>query len=154
MRPDLVPRLDPPQVSWMSVKGSDDFSRLVDYDLTWRDTARKFEMVTMPYQDFAGMNESLELLRSLGTAAHDHIRTLTARLAQGAAQMRSVARVIPAETRRSGIVCVVPQDPVGVSRRLTEAGVVHSLREGGIRLSPHCYNTVDEVDAVLDVLRS
>ena len=38
--------------------------------------------------------------------------------------------------------------------RLKKAGVVHSLREGMIRLSPHFYNTIDEVRAALRVLGS
>jgi selenocysteine lyase/cysteine desulfurase len=30
---------------------------------------------------------------------------------------------------------------------------VGALREGSIRLSPHCYNTVDELERVVDILR-
>jgi selenocysteine lyase/cysteine desulfurase len=30
--------------------------------------------------------------------------------------------------------------------------VVCSLREGAIRLAPHCYNTVEELERVLDVM--
>jgi len=33
-----------------------------------------------------------------------------------------------------------------------QAHVVCSLREGAIRLAPHCYNTVEEMERVLDVL--
>ena len=33
---------EPHDVSWMDVKDSDDFSRLTNYDLTWRDDARRF----------------------------------------------------------------------------------------------------------------
>jgi selenocysteine lyase/cysteine desulfurase len=29
---------------------------------------------------------------------------------------------------------------------------VAAVREGGIRFSPHMYNTVDEIDAVVDAL--
>jgi selenocysteine lyase/cysteine desulfurase len=39
-----------------------------------------------------------------------------------------------------------------MSARLEAAGVAHSLREGAIRLSPHFYNTEDEVDRALAVL--
>jgi selenocysteine lyase/cysteine desulfurase len=37
---------------------------------------------------------------------------------------------------------------------LNQAGVVGALREGSIRLSPHCYNTVEEIERVVDILRS
>src|SRR5512145_3168712 len=66
MRPDLVQSLRPVDVSWMSTRGSDDFSRLIDYDFTYRDDARRFEVITLPYQDFAGMNASLDLFFEVG----------------------------------------------------------------------------------------
>ena len=36
VRRELIAELEPNVVSWMAVQGSDDFTRLVDYDLTWR----------------------------------------------------------------------------------------------------------------------
>ncbi len=47
---------------------------------------------------------------------------------------------------------MAPRDPVAASERLTRAGVIHSLREGAIRLSPHFYNTEEEIDAALALL--
>ena len=61
VRQPLIEQLEPHDVSWMSVEGSDDFTRLTNYDLKWRQDARRFEFVTLPYQDYAGMNASLEL---------------------------------------------------------------------------------------------
>ena len=66
VHPDMLEVLEPQPVSWMGVRGSDDFSTLLDYDLTWRDGARRFEQITVPFQDFAGMAASLGLLRELG----------------------------------------------------------------------------------------
>jgi selenocysteine lyase/cysteine desulfurase len=37
-------------------------------------------------------------------------------------------------------------------RRLKAARIVCSLREGAIRLSPHCYNTVAEMERVAHTL--
>jgi selenocysteine lyase/cysteine desulfurase len=59
----------------------------------------------------------------------------------------------PAE-KRAGIVTLRPRDPAAAAAKLTQASVMFSLREGGIRLSPHCYNTRAEVDAALEVLGS
>ena len=58
----------------------------------------------------------------------------------------------PEQSRRGGIVSVRPRDPQATSVRLRAAGVIHSLREGAIRLSPHAYNTVSEVDRALEVI--
>jgi selenocysteine lyase/cysteine desulfurase len=56
------------------------------------------------------------------------------------------------EVHGTGIWCVRPPDVDGTFARLRAAGVVASLREGSIRLSPHVYNTVDEVVRVVDLL--
>ena len=36
--------------------------------------------------------------------------------------------------------------------RLREASIIASLREGSIRLSPHFYNTMEELQRVVEVL--
>jgi selenocysteine lyase/cysteine desulfurase len=66
VRRELVRALVPHTVSWMAVKNSEDFTRLCDYELNWFDDARRFEMITLPYQEFAGFNASLELFESVG----------------------------------------------------------------------------------------
>lgn len=151
VRDELVRALEPHAVGWMSVRGSDDFSRLVDYDLTYRDDARRFEVITLPFQEFAGLNASLELLFELGPASvAAHVRALVDRVVRWAADRDDVRLVTPERAeRRAGIVSLEPSDAAAASHRLTETGVSHSLREGAIRLSPHCYNTADEVDAAL-----
>jgi selenocysteine lyase/cysteine desulfurase len=154
VREALVRELEPAFVSWMAVRGSDDFTRLTDYDLTWRDDARRFEFITLPFQDFAGMNESLELLLEIGPdAAALHVATLADEIVRWAVEQPDVELVTPsAPERRSGIISVRPADPAAASARLKAAGVVHSLREGAVRLSPHFYNTMDEVQRALAIM--
>jgi selenocysteine lyase/cysteine desulfurase len=47
---------------------------------------------------------------------------------------------------------VSPEGVKDVHRRLKASRIVCSLREGAIRLSPHCYNTVEEMERVAHVL--
>jgi cysteine desulfurase/selenocysteine lyase len=154
VREALLEQLDPHDVSWLAVKCSDDFTRLLDYDLTWREDARKFEFITLPFQDFAGMNASLELLHELGPAAVSaHIVGLGDHVVEWVEGRDDQTLFTPADrSRRGGIVSVRPRDPQATSVRLRAAGVMHSLREGAIRLSPHAYNTIDEVDRALEVI--
>lgn len=155
VRDELVRQLEPHDVSWMAVKGSDDFSRLLDYDLTWREDARRFEFITLPFQDFAGMNASLELFLEIGPAeAAARVATLADTVVRFASACDGVALVTPRDrTKRAGIVSLRPPGAaVAASARLKAAGVSHSLREGAIRLSPHFYNTEDEVRRACEVI--
>lgn len=154
VRRELVTQLEPKNVGWMAVRGSDDYTRLTNYDFTLRNDARRFEVVTLPYQDIAGMNASLELFHELGPdAIVAHIRTLTDHVVDWAQTRDDVRLLTPADpAKRAGIVALVPPDARGASARLKAAGVVHSLREGAIRLAPHGYNTVDEIDHALGLL--
>ena len=154
VRDELVRTLEPSAVGWMAVQGSDDFRTLVDYDLAWRDDARRFEVITVPFQDFAGMNASLELLVELGPGhVEAYIASLAGMIVDWAAERGEVRLVTPAEPRRrAGIVSVRPVNASAASERLTTLGVSHSLREGAIRLSPHCYNTRSEIERALEVL--
>ena len=153
VREALARALEPPVVSWMAPKGTDDFRRLRDYDMTWRDDARRFEFITLPFQDFAGMNASLDLFFEVGLeTVYAGVESLATELLAGA-RAAGVAVVTPAEPdRRGGVVCLKPRDAERVSARMKERGIVHSYREGAIRLSPHFYNTSEDVQAALALL--
>ena len=152
VRRDLIPELRPAITGWMAFEGTDDFTRLTHYDDTLRGNARRFELITLPYQDFAGMNESLKLLLGTGVSAiAEHLRTLHAPVLEWAAR-RNVRVVSPVGDRASGIICVAPSDIGGAFRALKAARVICGMREGGIRLSPHFYNTVEEMERVVDIL--
>jgi cysteine desulfurase/selenocysteine lyase len=151
VRQSLIQRLEPPIVGWFLGPGSEDYTRLLEYDLKFYDDARRFEVMTIAAQDFVGMGCSLELLFEVGLERiEERVRELTDRIAdyaRGRDDMRLVTT-----GRRAGIVSVAPPDPVEASRRLKAAGVIHSLREGAIRLSPYFSNTEDEVDKALRIL--
>ena len=153
VRRDLVTELEPAFAGWMAFRGTDDFSRLTDYDATFHADARRFEMVTLPFQDLAGMTASLGLLREMGVArVAAHQRSLRRVLEQAMAG-GEITLASPTDARHdSGIWCVRTPDVGSAYARLRAVGVVASLREGSIRLSPHGYNTADEVARVVDVL--
>src|SRR5205814_6824172 len=66
VRRELISALEPAVTGWMAFEGTDDFSRLIDYNPTFRSDARRFEMVTLPFQDFHGMTTSVGMLAELG----------------------------------------------------------------------------------------
>lgn len=151
VHPALLPRLAPQPVSWMAVRGSDDFSRLLDYDPTWRPNARRFEPVTLAYQAFAGLGASLSLLHEIGAVELERDIGAHARRFADAACERGHSLV----TRRdsmAGIVSLRVGDAERMSTRLARKGIVHSLREGVLRFAPHCYTTDDQLGEALEAL--
>jgi selenocysteine lyase/cysteine desulfurase len=153
VRRELITALEPAVTGWMAFEGTDDFSRLTEYNPTFRADARRFEMVTLPYQDFYGMTASVTLLAELGV---EDIAQYTRALHEPVlrwADEHGVPVVSPRDdAHRSAILCLAPPHPAEAYHALKRARVVCSLREGAIRLAPHCYNIVEEMERVLDVL--
>ena len=152
VRGELIRELRPAVTGWMAFEGTEDFTRLTQYNDTLRGDARRFELITLPYQDFAGMNASLELLLGLEIPRiRKHLDSLHAPVLAWAA--RSGARVVsPQGARGSGILCVAPANVGEAFRALKAARIIASMREGAIRLSPHAYNTLEEMEHVVEVL--
>jgi selenocysteine lyase/cysteine desulfurase len=154
VRHELATTLAPQAVGWMAVKGSEDFTQLCNYRLDWFDNARRFEVITLPYQDFAAFETSLRMFDAVG---HQRVHALVAeratQIVEWATRRNDVQLVTPEDpSRRAGVVSLVPRDPETASVRLREAGVIHSLREGAIRLAPHFYTTPEEIDRALMLL--
>jgi cysteine desulfurase / selenocysteine lyase len=152
VRRELIGQLDPAITGWLAFEGTDDLTQLTRYDERLRADARRFELMTLPYQDFAGLHTSLDLLLSLGIERiRDHVLALHQPVVAWAE--RSGARITsPRGAHGSGILCVAPEGVQAVHRRLKASRIVCSLREGSIRFSPHCYNTVAEMERVAHVL--
>ena len=152
VRRDLIRELSPPVTGWMAFEGTDDLTRLTRYDDTLRADARRFELMTLPYQDFAGLNSSLGLLLELGVERiQAHLQRLHEPVLAWASRTGTQV-ASPLGAHGSGILCLAPADVGDAYRRLKAARIICSLREGAIRLSPHAYNTVEEMERVVEVL--
>jgi selenocysteine lyase/cysteine desulfurase len=154
VRRELVTTLEPRAVGWLAVKNSEDFTRLCDYELSWFDDARRFEVITLPYQEFAGFIASLELFESVGwPSVHALVEERATQIVTWAERHQHVRLVTPADpARRAGVVSVRVKEPEAASARLRASGVPHSLREGMLRLAPHFYTSKEEVERCLNLL--
>lgn len=152
VRRELIGRLAPPFAGWSAFQGTEDFSTLCDYSGPLRDDARRFELVTLPFQDMLGMVHALDLLEEIGIARIEaHLAALGEPVLEWA-RRREVGVVSPEGASGSGMVCLRAADLPRGHAALREAGVVASVREGALRLSPHCYNTVEEMERVAELL--
>jgi selenocysteine lyase/cysteine desulfurase len=147
VRQPLIERLVPPFAGWLAFEGTDDFSRLAEYDPTWRHDAKRFELITLPFQDFAAFNASVELLLEVGPARIEaHLQALHEPLLDLAAR-RGLALASPRGKSGSGILCVrVGEAGKRLHGALNAAHVHCSLREGALRFSPHVYNAIEDTE--------
>ncbi|WP_411278455.1 aminotransferase class V-fold PLP-dependent enzyme [Gemmatimonas sp.] len=154
VRRELVRAIDPIDVGWACMKTSTDYTRLTDYDFDFFDDARRFEVVTLAYHDFAVANASTRLLLEIGVdALSAHIAALGSRIVEWAQSRSDVRLVTPANShRRAGVIAFASDSLSTMASRLSAAHVTHTVREGALRLSPHCYNTREEIEQVLKIL--
>jgi cysteine desulfurase/selenocysteine lyase len=152
VRRGLIEQLESPLAGWNAYEGNQNFSTLVDYGGKLHSDARRFELWTLPYQDLLGMTLSLDLLDELGIdRIEEHVAQI-GRPVREWAHRAGVRLKSPEGARDSGIISLVAADiPEGLAT-LRAAGVATCVREGGLRLAPHCYNTIEEMGKVIDLL--
>jgi len=153
VRKDLVEQLVPTFVGWMAFEGTDDFSRLTDYDNVLLSDARRFEIITLPFQDLIAMGESIELRLGIGVdSVEGWLREVREPLADACRGGRINVISPLDDTHSSSIVCVSPQRLDRCLVKLKQESSVVALREGALRLSPHCYNTPDEMEKAVNII--
>ena len=153
VRRELLERLNPTFVGWLAFEGTDDYSRLTEYDNQLRRDARRFEINTLPFQDLIAMRESVRLLLSFGIENIERWLREVRRPLLEAVETGELSAVSPLQNEHaSGIVCVTPKRLTECQKTLKLEGVVCALREGALRFSPHCYNTPEEMEKVVGIM--
>ena len=152
--PSVLERIRPPVVGPMSVARPE---RYFDYDFTLAPGARRFEESVVSLLDTAAFAAALGLLLEVGVEEIEHkVLGLAGRLSTGLASNGcELVEPWPRDaTESSGIVSFRKPGMTAeaVLRDLTAAHVIARTHADFVRLSPHFYNTHDEVDRVLDVL--
>jgi selenocysteine lyase/cysteine desulfurase len=145
----------PLEHNWIVRAGSDNFAALVDYDDDFQPGARRFDVGER--SNFVLVPMALAAIRQLASwtvpAVAVTIRALTDRVAAGAEPLGYSAS--PSRFRAShmlGLRSVSGVRP-GLPARLAAERVHVSVRGDSIRVSPHVYNTTDDVDRLLEALR-
>jgi selenocysteine lyase/cysteine desulfurase len=153
LRRDWVERLHPVSIGWNSVVGAQDFARI---DFTLKPNAGRWENGTLNVAGIHALGASLELLLSLGVPAiMTRVLELTEYLCERAASAELEVFSSRHADERSGIVALtVPgADPHALARHCRRKGIALSVRNGRLRISPHCYNSTEEIDRLLLALR-
>jgi cysteine desulfurase/selenocysteine lyase len=153
IRRELVDLLHPVGVGWNSVVNPRDFSR-INFNL--KPHAGRWESGSLNVAGITALGASMELLLGIGIAAVSRrVLELTDYLCDRAQAFGLEVFSSRQPEEKSGIVSLVV--PVGnvrqLVRRCRDANIVINQRAGRIRVSPHCYNSIEEIDRLIQVLQ-
>lgn len=143
--------IHPAVVGWDSVINSNDYG---NYDFTLKPDARRFEEGSANVVGIYAFGAALALLQeagidnierrilSLGDRIIDHLRKRN---------LKILSSTEPGE--RSGSICFAgDMDYKKLTQFLIEQHVIVSVRANFVRLSPHFYNTEEEIDRFFTLL--
>jgi len=153
IRREWIDRLHPIGIGANSVVHPTAFSTI---DFTLKPHAGRWEGGAYNVPGITALGASLELLLNLGIPLiEERVRAITDYLCDRAAKQgwEVFSSRLPSE--KSGIVSLLhPSRPAGEVMKLCRAaGVVVNNRADRVRLSPHAYNTEDEIDRFLEAAR-
>jgi selenocysteine lyase/cysteine desulfurase len=148
----VVEMLRPVRSGWRSMRNLFEWT---DFTIAFADGAKRFESGTLNVYGIHALGGSLEVLLAADPLDVEvRILALTEQAAAGLAArgFTVISSRRPGET--SGIVTAVhPEVPAGeLVRRCAAADVVAAARAGRFRISPHFYNTEEEIDRCLEAL--
>jgi selenocysteine lyase/cysteine desulfurase len=152
-RRELIERTRPLMLGWMNVVDAQNFGQ---YNFKLKADAGRFECGSYNVPGLLGFKASLELLASLGTDnVANRLHTLTERLILRLMD-RGYAIISPRRVGQwSGIVSFASpmHDHEPIWRMLRkEKRIEIALREGRLRVSPHFYNTEEQIDRLVATL--
>jgi len=148
--PRIVERLYPTVTGWFG--RADPFTSDVK-TLDWSPTASRFDTGTPPLIGAYVARAGMEMINEIGPA---RIRAwhevLGRRLIEGG-RARGLAVSGPQDMScRTATTAFAVRDPFAVERAMRARGVLPTARGDVVRLAPHFFNTLQDVDRALDLL--
>lgn len=150
VREDLIPELRPTVTGWFS---SDDQFAFDPLRLTWPDTADRLELgtpsVSTAYTGVEGMEMILE---ADPERIYGRLQLLTDRIVERATRDGYGIRSPLDKNERGGIVMLEVKQPQETVAEMMRRSFTVDYRPGLVRVSPHFYNTLEDVDRFMDEL--
>ncbi len=150
---ELCGHLRPSTIGWRSMVNGEDYG---NYQFEFHSDARRFEAGSYNMAGVYGLGASIELLQEIGIDnIAEHVLSITDRLVNG---LREKAYRVVSHREggaASGIVAFTSptHDLDHIQRHLeSEYRIIIAVREGRLRVSPHLYNSEEEIDLLLDAL--
>ena len=152
----LYSELEPTFVGWRSKENMWDLN---PRELSYASTARKFEYSTSAYSVKIGLVESIKYLREIGIEnIYNHNMKLIQTAMEELSSIEHVNLVTPANRDERGSIVtfgVDKEDPKRIVEKLRKLKrpVELTIRQNMIRISPHIYNTEEDISHFTDNLR-
>lgn len=150
VRRDLLDTLQPSVTGWFGRTAPFSFDvRTLD----WADSARRFDTGTPPVMNAYVARAALEIILEVGPRRiREWTETLSRRLIDGgtARGLRLLGTSDP--TRKAPTTAFLCPDSHKVESILRARGILPSARGPVIRLAPHFFTTLEDVDTALDAL--
>jgi selenocysteine lyase/cysteine desulfurase len=147
-RRDLVERVWPTQTGWFA---DENIFAMDHTDYSPAHTAARFQSGTPPVPAIYAGIAGIQLMQEIGIAAtRAHVNELNEHFAVGLEELG--AKLVTPRDLHGALMCVKSTDAKALVDALDAEGIVTSDRDGNLRVSAHCYNTVEDVDAVLAAL--
>ncbi len=152
VNPKLSRRLEPRLTGWFAHEAPMDFAP----EMRFTDSSYRFMSGTPNIPGLFAALRGLEIISEVGI---DRIRErslhLTARIVELAQTLGIELGSPPDPDSRGGHVTINPMNPERVSQELLENDFVIDYRPGaGIRIAPHFYNTLEEVEQVMSAIEA
>jgi kynureninase len=152
-RRELVPRLEPAVTGWFATRAPFSFDT---EHLAYHETARRLEHGTPPAPVVFLAQGGLDVVAEAGV---ERIRArqgeLTDRVIARADEAGLDVRTPRERSARGGVVNVrVGPEAEKICHALLERDVCTDFRGDGLRISPHFFNSEDEIDRCFDELRT
>jgi selenocysteine lyase/cysteine desulfurase len=145
-------RVHPTVIGWTAVENYRDY---LTHDLTLRDGAVRFEGGSLNEVGICGLGAAIELLLPAGPQRiEQYLLALRLDLIERLSE-RGYRIVSPGQLGDASaiIVCCHPDFPADrVCSQLDSQNIITSARLGRLRIAPHFYNTVADVEALIDAL--
>lgn len=156
LHPQLTERLRPVLVGMGSV--ADPFGDVMDPELEWAPGARRFQESAASWLDIAAFRAGVELLADFGhDAVEERVVGLTTRLGKALeADGHEIVAPWPRPPEESSGLIAFRTPGVDPERNVElalDSGLFIRAYGDMNRVSPHFYNTEDELDRLVEVLR-
>jgi len=148
----VIDRIKPTVVGWTSVK---DYERYLDYDLDYRDGALRFECGTLNTVGVYGLGAAIDFFLETGPQKiEQYLLSLSDYLAELLVSKGYEITVSRQAGETSAIVTCKHEkhSPGNLYRQLLAKKIITAPRVKRLRISPHFYNTREEVDALVAAL--